>query len=384
MSSEAPPGSRASASDQEADADGQTPPVPTPSTTLIVGTGLIGTSIGLALRAAGRQVWLSDALPEIAAAAAAMGAGSIWDPTAVPDETIDLVVVAVQPEDLADVVARQLQLFPGATVTDVGSVKAQVLAGLVDRGAEIGRYVGSHPMAGSHRTGPLGARADLFVDRTWVVTPHDWEDYERTAVVERLADLCGSRVEIMSAAAHDVAVAQVSHLPQLMSSLVAGRLNAVPYRNLALAGQGVRDVTRIAASDPDLWGQIIALNRDAVRVELERIQADLADLLHHLDSTTAVRRVVARGRDGVSGLPGKHGRDRGQVWEPVVLEIPDEPGALADIFADVTRIGVNVEDVAIEHDPVRLVGYLTILVDGPERAARLATLMIEAGWKLRA
>jgi prephenate dehydrogenase len=350
---------------------------------LIVGTGLIGTSIGLALSAAGRTVYLTDANPEIASAAAALGAGTVWD-QAEARVDIGLVVVAVQPQALAEVVADQLAAFPEATVTDVGSVKAAVLADLVAAGADIRRYVGSHPMAGSHRSGPLGARADLFVDRTWVITPHDWEDYERTAVVEKVAALCGSRVALMPAAEHDIAVAQVSHLPQLMSSLVAGRLNAVPYRNLSLAGQGVRDVTRIAASDPDLWGQIIALNRDAVRVELERVQADLADLIAHLDTTTAVRRVIARGRDGVTGLPGKHGRERGQIWEPVVLEIPDQPGALADIFADVTRIGVNVEDVEIEHDPVRTVGYLAIMVDGPEPAARLATLMVEAGWKLRA
>ncbi|MDR0416509.1 MAG: prephenate dehydrogenase/arogenate dehydrogenase family protein, partial [Propionibacteriaceae bacterium] len=297
---------------------------------------------------------------------------------------VGLVVVAVPPRALGEVVAAQLAAFPTATVTDVGSVKAAVLADLVQRGADISRYVGSHPMAGSHRSGPVGARADLFHNRTWVVTPHEQEDYERTAAVEALARLCGSRVELMSAADHDVAVAQVSHLPQLMSSLVAGRLNAVPYRNLALAGQGVRDVTRIAASDPDLWGQIIALNRDAVRAELTQVQADLADLIDHLDSTTAVRRVIARGRDGVTGLPGKHGRGRGQAWERVVVELPDRTGALRDIFADVSRFGVNVEDFAIEHDPVRLVGDLSIMVDGPKRAARLAGLMVEAGWTLRA
>ncbi|MDR1449313.1 MAG: prephenate dehydrogenase [Propionibacteriaceae bacterium] len=352
--------------------------------TLIVGSGLVGASIGLALRAAGRTVYLDDVAPEMAAAAASLGAGEQWDRRRPSAAAVGLVIVAVPPRAIAEVAAAQLAAFPEATVADVGSVKAAILADLLRRGAPVSRYVGSHPMAGSHRSGPVGARADLFRDRTWVITPHDWEDYVRTAAVEELAVLCGSRVELMSAAEHDVAVAQVSHLPQLMSSLVAGRLNAVPYRNLALAGQGVRDVTRIAASDPDLWGQIIALNREAVRVELEQIQADLADLLAHLDSTPAVRRLVARGRDGVTGLPGKHGRGRGQTWERVVVELPDRPGALGDIFAEVGRCGINVEDFAIEHDPVRLVGELTIMVDGPERAARLAAHMAKAGWALRA
>ncbi|MDR1387509.1 MAG: prephenate dehydrogenase [Propionibacteriaceae bacterium] len=350
---------------------------------LIVGAGLIGCSIGLALRAAGRTVWLRDAKPEMAAAAAAVGAGSVWSDSGGPERSaIALVVVAVEPMALAEVVAEQLEACPGATVTDVGSVKAAVLAELVERGADISRYVGSHPMAGSHRNGPLGARADLFLDRTWVITPHWREDFERTAEVEALARQCGSRVVLMSAADHDVAVAQVSHLPQLMSSMMAGRLNAVPYLNLSLAGQGVRDVTRVAASDPDLWGQIVALNREAVRVELERVQADLADLIANLDNTRAVRRFIARGRAGTQGLPGKHGRGRSDVWEPVVIEIPDQPGALAGIFAAVNRIGVNVEDVAIEHDAVREVGFLTISVEGAERAAHLASAMVEAGWKL--
>jgi prephenate dehydrogenase len=358
--------------------------------TLIVGTGLIGTSIGLALSAAGRTVRLADANPEAAAAAAAMGAGTVATPgegetageAGEPD--VALVVVAVPPTAVAATVAAQLAAHATATVTDTASVKAPILADLTARGADIARYVGSHPMAGSHRAGPLGAQADLFVDRTWVVTPHSREDYDRTAQVEALARLCGSRPVLMTAAEHDVAVAQVSHLPQLVSSLVAGRLNAVPYQHLSLAGQGIRDVTRIAASDPELWGQIVALNREAVRTELEFLRQDLADLIAALDNTTAVRRVIARGRDGVTGLPGKHGRAQTQLWEPVTLELPDRPGALADIFATSLAAGVNVEDVAIEHDPVREVGYLTIGVDGAESAARLAAALAGAGWKLRA
>jgi prephenate dehydrogenase len=290
----------------------------------------------------------------------------------------------VPPTALAATVAEYLERYPAATVIDVGSVKGPVLSDLVARRADIGRYVGTHPMAGSHRSGPLGARADLFVDRTWVICPHEREDYDRTAQVEALARACGARPVLMPAAEHDVAVAQVSHLPQLISSLVAGRLNAVPYQHLSLAGQGMRDVTRIAASDPELWGQIIALNRDAVKTELELIQADLADLVAALDNTTAVKRVIARGREGVTGLPGKHGKEHSQVFEPVVIELPDRPGALAEIFATATGAGVNVEDVFIEHDPVREVGYLTIAVDGTEAAARLAAAMAGAGWTLRA
>jgi prephenate dehydrogenase len=295
-----------------------------------------------------------------------------------------LVVVAVPPAALARTIAEQVQRFPRATVTDVGSVKAAVLAELVAAGVAIDRYVGSHPMAGSHRSGPLAARVDLFVDRTWVITPHSEEDYARTSQIEQLARLCGSRVVLMSAEEHDVAVAQVSHLPQLMSSMVAGHLNNLPYRNLALAGQGMRDITRIAASDAELWGQIIALNRQAVREELEQVRLELTGLIEQLDNTDEVRRFIERGRHGVEGLPGKHGRPQTNRWEPVVIEIPDRPGALAEIFALVGQSGVNVEDIAIEHDQTREVGFLTIAVDGTEQAARLTRLVLEMAWRIRA
>ncbi|MDR0991041.1 MAG: prephenate dehydrogenase/arogenate dehydrogenase family protein, partial [Propionibacteriaceae bacterium] len=173
---------------------------------LIIGAGLIGTSLGLALRQAGRTVYLSDRQTEIAVAAATLGAGTVYPAQPMPDPAeleadpaglgpdsgesaaapspIELVVVAVQPDQVAAEVAAALLRFPDATVTDVSSVKGSVLAELIERGSDIRRYVGSHPMAGSQRSGPLAARADLFRDRTWVIAIHEHEDYARTALVE--------------------------------------------------------------------------------------------------------------------------------------------------------------------------------------------------------
>lgn len=345
--------------------------------TLIIGAGLVGASIGLALSGADEQVHLVDRVRSHAMAAAALGAGRI-DP---PDpERVDLVVVAVPPDVLADVVTRALVRYPKATVTDVGSVKAPVADLVADRpGAE--RYVPSHPMAGSHYTGPLTASARLFVDRTWVITPLECNPVDRIERVENLAGVCGARTVRMSPAEHDVAVAQVSHLPHLMSILTAGHLREVPESHLKLAGQGIRDVTRIAGSDPKLWRQILGANTQAVRQELEGVRQDLVELLAVLDKPDQLEAFLGRGRNGALSLGGKHGRSPA-AFASVVVEIPDEPRALARLFTDVGDLGVNVEDVAIEHDQVRQVGFLAIQVLA-EKSANLAENIVLRGWNVR-
>lgn len=345
---------------------------------VVIGAGLVGASVAAALATVAVEVHLIDRVSSHARVAASRGFGTTEpvDPT-----TVRLVVVAVPPAHLAEVIADALDTYPKATVTDVGSVKGTVLADLRARGLTLARYVGSHPMAGSQRVGPLTARSDLFRDRTWVITPHDTSRAKAVLAVHRLAELCGARIVTMGATHHDEAVAQVSHLPQLMSVLTAGRLNEVPAEHLQLAGQGLRDVTRIAESDPRMWTQIIAANSEAVRAELEAVADSLQELLAHWDDPAVLRDFLADGRRGTRALPGKHGLVADD-YAQVVVAIPDAPGALARLFADIEAAGVNVEDVRIEHDPQREVGYLAVGVAKPARAA-LEDAMNDAGWTLR-
>ncbi|HOC12744.1 MAG TPA: prephenate dehydrogenase [Propionicimonas sp.] len=350
---------------------------PVLSPALVIGTGLVGASVAHALTRAGVTVHLSDAVTSHARVAASRGAGTTTPPVAAD---VQLVVVAVPPHALAKVIAKSLRTFPNATVTDVGSVKGTVLAALRATDADLSRYVGSHPMAGSQRVGPLTANADLFIDRTWVVTPHDTSAAHAVLAVQELATLCGARRVTMGAAHHDEAVAQVSHLPHLMSVLVAGTLTRLPAEHLRLAGQGVRDVTRIAGSDPKLWQQIIGANSAAIRRELVEIQAELADMLAALDAGDLAE-VLERGLAGTKALPGKHGLSPTN-YAQVVVEIPDAPGALARLFRDIELAGVNVEDVSIDHDLEREVGYLSVDV-APDRAPGLAEAMTAAGWTVR-
>ena len=346
---------------------------------VIVGAGLIGTSIGLALASGGEQVHLIDRSSSHALVAAGLGAGVVERPA--PD-SVRLVVVATPPDSVATVVVTALKAYPNAVVTDVASVKGSVHRRLAASGADLTRYVGSHPMAGSQHAGPLTAVAELFVDRTWVITASPQNDPADVERVRDLARACGARIIEMEADEHDQAVAQVSHVPQLMSTLTAGHLRAVPEPHLHLAGQGIRDVTRIAASDPVLWRQIIGANRHAIRAELEGIRADLDELFDVLDDPDQLEVFMARGRTGAKALPGKHG-SRPSDWTSVVVEIPDAPGALARLFADIEAVGVNVEDLAIEHDAAREVGYLSVEVS-PDRAEHLKDAMRERGWALRA
>ncbi|MFZ2429227.1 MAG: prephenate dehydrogenase [Propioniciclava sp.] len=348
------------------------------SPALVIGTGLVGASVAQAMTRAGVEVHLSDARYSHAVVAASRGAGtlSVLDPSA-----YQLVVVAVPPASLATVIADALGTYPNATVTDVGSVKGVVLGQLRATGVDLSRYCGSHPMAGSQKDGPLTASPDLFVDRTWVITPHDTSAAQSVLVVRRLAELCGARLVTMAAQHHDEAVGQVSHIPQLMSALVAGGLLDVPAEHLQLAGQGLRDVTRIAGGDPKLWRQIIAANSGALRIELEELHEDLGKLITVLDDPDAVEAFLARGRRGTQALPGKHG-SAPSAWVEVVIEIPDAPGALARLFADIEAAGVNVEDITIEHDPGRPVGMLGVHVE-PAASAVLATAMTDHGWTVR-
>jgi prephenate dehydrogenase len=326
----------------------------------VVGAGLLGTSIGLALTRSGIPVWLSDHNHEHVRTATGLGAGE----PAPADPRPQLVVVAVPPDHIADAVVDALA--GTGVVTDVGSVKAGPLADVADRVEEsaLARYVGSHPMAGSERSGPLAGSAALFDGRPWAVTPHVHADPAAVALVEALISLCRAEPVRLSPVEHDHAVARTSHLPHLLAVLAAGQLTEALPEELRLSGQGVRDVTRVAAGDPDLYGQIIRANGAAVRDLLDDVRRDLDRLIGALDTEEdeALERILVRGVDGTLSIPAKHG---GPTLDTaaIFVAVPDTPGELARLLADVGEIGVNIEDLRIDHDPGRPVGLVELLVE---------------------
>ena len=344
---------------------------------LVVGAGLLGTSIGLALRRHGVEVWLSDVTPENVRTASGLGAGVPAPPAGEPA----LAVVAVPPDLLGQEIARALTSFLGAVVTDVGSVKSEPLARLRAAGTPgIDRYVGSHPMAGSEHSGPLAGSSSLFDGRPWAVTPHAGADPGAVAAVVALAELCGATALRMAPDEHDVAVARISHVPHLLAVLVAGRLADAPADHLALSGQGVRDVTRIAGGDPALWQQIVSANAQAVLKLLGEVRGQLELLIDAVStgSRDELATLLDRGVAGTRAIPGKHGGPT-RPMQAVFVSVPDHPGELARLFADAGASGVNIEDVRIDHDPGRPVGLVELLVE-EARAEHLLASLESRGW----
>ncbi|RHW23284.1 prephenate dehydrogenase [Nocardioides immobilis] len=342
----------------------------------VVGAGLIGTSIALACRRAGIDVLLSDTSPEHLRTASGLGAGH----PKLPGDVAALVVVAVPPDHLGEAIEAALDAAGEDTVvTDVGSVKAAPLAAVAGHRA-LSRYVGSHPMAGSERSGPLAASADLFSGRPWAITAHAGAAATAVRRVATLVEICGAVPVMLTPAEHDKAVARTSHVPHLLASLVAGTLAGAAPEHLALTGQGVRDVTRVAGGDPALYSQIIGGNSEAVAVLLREVR-DRLDLA--LDAVAdgdraGLESLLAHGLAGTRAIPGKHGGPM-QAVAAVHVAVPDHPGELARLFADVGASGVNIEDVRIDHDPGRPVGLVELDV-AESRAEELLAALESRGW----
>ncbi len=358
----------------------------TPSTLAIhgvhvAGTGLIGTSIGMALGRIGVEVTLADRDERVLAEAIGMGAGR---PRTDDDRHPDVVIAATPPGRVVEVLSRAAQLWPDATLTHVASVQSQTQIDALDAGVPASRLVGGHPMAGREVSGPRGGRADLFDDRAWVVCPAPGCDLARVDQVRELARICGSRPLDMSVDDHDAAVAVVSHAPQVLASVLAGRLVDASDDVVALAGQGFRDMTRIAGSNPDLWAEILRWNAPSVGAVITGVADDLRQLVDALDASAdpeGVNDLLVRGVLGQSRIPGKHG-GRDGVYEVISVMVKDEPGQLASLFVAAGDLGVNLEDVRIEHVLGRPSGLIDLSV-APQVADSLRAGLTRQGFDVR-
>ncbi|MGW3624956.1 prephenate dehydrogenase [Streptomyces sp. NPDC000880] len=358
-------------------------------TAVVIGTGLIGTSAALALAGRGVAVHLVDHDPERARTAAALGAGTD-DP---PEGRVDLAIVAVPPAHVATALADAMRVGTARGYLDVASVKGGPRRELEALGLDLSAYIGTHPMAGKERSGPLAATADLFEGRPWVLTPTRDTDTEVLNLALELVALCRAVPVVMDADAHDRAVALVSHTPQLISSMVAARLEDADDTAVRLCGQGIRDVTRIAASDPRMWVEILSANPGPVADVLAGVAADLDETVQALrslqssdeskrrDGAEGIEDVLRRGNAGRVRVPGKHGTAP-TSYEIVAVLISDQPGELARIFADAGRAGVNIEDVRIEHATGQQAGLVQLMVE-PAAATVLTASLRERGWSIR-
>ena len=354
----------------------------------VIGAGLIGTSIALALRRAGVDVTLEDSTDRHADVAIGMGAGRILTEADQPE----LVVVAVPPRASGSVMAEATVRFPLATVTDVASVKAVVLDDARRAKGDLARIVGGHPMAGRESSGPSGARADLLDDKLWVITPLPGNAEDDLLRVHRLVTTCGAYAVEMSPEEHDRAVALISHVPQLISSALAAQLTSADESHVRLTGSGLRDMTRIAGSNAQMWSDIVAGNsipiRDALTAlmdELRGLEVTLNALAADPSSDSAVGRVedlLRSGAEGKTRIPGKHGAAE-SPYVKVQVMVPDEPGSLAGLFVAAGELGINLEDVSIEHVLGRPSGLVDLFVH-PAASAALCEGLTNKGFDVRA
>lgn len=349
---------------------------------LVVGTGLIGTSLGLAARAAGADVLLADVDSRRVDLAVSLGAGRPAEDAVGSAAAADLMIIAAPPAAIGPIAEDAIQRDLARTVSHVGSVQTQPQVYLETHGCPVSRFVGSHPIAGRELSGPAHADAGLFQDRPWVVCPTDATAEDATEMVLGLVRACGAQPVLLDAGAHDRLFARLSHVPQLVASALAASLAELAPEGVALAGAGVRDTTRLADSEPEMWAEIAIANAGPVaagiRAVAEPLLAVAAALEAHDDGHAAVRRLLEGGRTGRALLPGKHG-GAPTVLAEVQVVVPDQPGALADLLAAVASERINLEDLRVDHSPEQQVGIAELVVSSAARDALVSALR-GAGW----
>lgn len=362
-------------------------------TMTVIGTGLIGTSIALAASGQGLTVFLSDRDPLAARTAAALGAGLVRTPT----EPVDLAVLAVPPSQVGTVLAELQRRGLANSYTDVASVKSEPERAALSRAPDPTRYIGGHPLAGRERSGPLAARADLFQGRPWVLTPSGLTSNAAMRRALELVTLCGGVPFVTQSQVHDDAVALTSHVPHLVASLMAARLAEGPDGISRFAGQGLRDVTRIAGGDSLLWGDILQANAGSIIGVVKDLHADLSRLVPALDiladpeaggRADAMRTLVDlldRGVTGLAGIPG--GRPGASDEDPRVrVTVLDCPGELSRLLGDLAEFGVCADDASVDGSVVESAGTgegsaLTVrFAVGPGAAERVVVELRSKGW----
>lgn len=322
---------------------------------VVVGTGLIGGSIGLALRAQGWHVSGRDHEPSRARAALERGAIDVVG----DDPDAELTFVATPVGAVAG--AAREALAEGGVVTDVGSVKAPVVAAVGDS-----RFVGGHPMAGSEQEGVAGADAALFSGAVWVLTPVPGTDPAAHSLVRSVVSSFGAEVVELAPERHDALVAVVSHVPHLAAATLMG-LAAERAEDhsalLRLAAGGFRDMTRIAAGHPGIWPDICTDNRDAIVEVLTRLEASLAAVREQVAAGDRAGLLAGLERARAARLNLPSGASSAGALAEVRIPVPDRPGVLAEITTLATELGVNIYDVEIAHSSEGDAGVVIVVVE---------------------
>jgi prephenate dehydrogenase len=343
-----------------------------PRRAAVIGTGLVGGSLGLALRERGWHVTGRDRDDGRAARALELGAlDAVGD-----DPDAELTFVATPVGAVADEAAAALKA--GGVVSDVGSVKASIVEAVADP-----RFVGGHPMSGSEQDGIDGADAGLFSGAVWVLTPTADTDPAAHVLVRSVVSSLGAEVVELPPERHDALVAVVSHVPHLTAAALVGLAAERAEEHealLRLAAGGFRDMTRIAAGSPAIWPDICAENRSAITEVLHRLEASLGAVraLVEAEDRPGLLAQLEAARAARANLPGR-------VVDPATMAevrvpVPDRPGVLAEVTTLASELQVNIADVEIAHSSEGDAGVLILTVD-EERVERFRGGLVARGFK---
>ena len=339
----------------------------------VIGSGLIGTSIALALKQSGCLLQMIDIDKKAEQLANKLVEGEVFD-------SVDLIVIAVDIASNKSLIVNALKENSESIVIDVASVKSNLLQEVAELSDNLPNFVSSHPMAGREVGGGHSARADLFRGRAWIGIDAETVSIEAKESLEFLVKSCGATLYWYSARIHDEIVARISHLPQLVSSALGAVVNQTNEADLNLAGQGLRDVLRLAGSDANLWSQLLIANSEPVVANLQLIISKLQmveKMIANLDEAE-LQQFLIDGNNGLRKIPGKHGMvQRNYAFLSIVIN--DEAGQLAKIFNDCAKAGVNIEDLSIEHSPGQLTGLITLSISEKDEG-KLFDHLSSSGW----
>lgn len=341
----------------------------------VVGSGLIGGSVGLALRDQGWHVSISDLDPEIASRAVEIGAADAVG----FDDSAELTVIATPVGDIADLAKDALARTQGA-VTDVGSTKYDICMQIDDP-----RFVGGHPMAGSEQDGLDGSRAELFEGAMWVLTPTEDTDEAAFARVRAVVRSFGAETTALHPLTHDQMVARVSHVPHLTAAALMCMADDMSIEHralLRLAAGGFRDMTRISAGRPTIWPDICVANKTAITVGLDSMIERLTDVRDKVVSEDrgGLLDLLNRARVARVNLPTGFGL--AEAMTEVAVPIPDRPGEIAAIATLASELDVNIFDLEITHSGEGRRGIMLLVID-EKQTERLLGGLIARGYNPR-
>ncbi len=341
------------------------------SSAWIIGVGLIGGSIGKALRQNEWTVYGTDLDND--ALTKALSVGAIDKVGPYPE--CDVVFVCVPSSSSVEVIKKALTQAPEAIVSDVAGVKESICSEVVDP-----RFIGGHPMAGSEKLGVSGSDSQIFEGRAWVLTPNETTDPAIFAKLHGIVTLLGARPIAMSPKRHDILVATVSHLPHLLAASLmnlAGDQAEEFAELLLLAAGGFRDMTRISSSDPQGWPDICIENKQAIGVAIDAIVERLAQVNKAVanEDREAILSTLISARQRREMLPAKG--DVPLRIAQISVRIQDRPGALAQITTKAAQMGINIEDLAIAHALGGGAGTLYLSVDESKASDFMGQLQAE-------